>query len=74
MQVSTICSIFAPRNKKSNKIMETTNTTTATIPKTRRLSKTWRTAVANKWMIELVDPELQAQCKSYKDGKKIINP
>jgi hypothetical protein len=40
----------------------------------RRLSKTWRTAIANKWMIELVDPELQAQCKSYKDGKKIINP
>ena len=40
----------------------------------RRLSKTWRTDVANKWMIELVDPELQAQCKSYKDGKKIINP
>lgn len=54
--------------------METTNTTTATMPKTRRLSKTWRTAVANKWMIEFVDPELQAQCKSYKDGKKIINP
>ena len=47
---------------------------TVNVSTRRRLSKTWRTAVANKWMIELVDPELQAQCKSYKDGKKIMNP
>ncbi|MBP3227154.1 MAG: hypothetical protein J6M53_00020 [Bacteroidaceae bacterium] len=47
--------------------------TTATRTPRRRLSKTIRTAMAHKWMIELVDPELQAQCKSYRDGKKIIN-
>ena len=40
----------------------------------RRVSKTWKNAMANKWMIELVDPELQAQCKSYRNGQKIINP
>lgn len=39
----------------------------------RRISRTLRVARANKWMIELVSPELQAQCKSYKDGKKVVN-
>ncbi len=46
---------------------------TATAP-TRRLSRTALWARSHKWMIEVVDPELQAQCKSYKDGKKIIRP
>ena len=51
--------------------METiTRTTTAP---TRRISKTGRWARAHKWVIEVVDPELQAQCKSYKDGQKIIS-
>ena len=54
--------------------METTVTrkTTAEMPK-RRISKTVEWARTHKWMIELVDPELQAQCKSYKDGKKVKN-
>jgi hypothetical protein len=56
------------------KLIKKMEAKTKIISTRRRLSKTWRTAVANKWMIELVDPELQAQCKSYKDGKKIINP
>ena len=36
------------------------------------ISRTGRVARENKWVIEVLDPELQAQCKSYKDGKKII--
>lgn len=39
----------------------------------RRISRTARVARANKWVIELVSPELQAQCKSYRNGQKIIN-
>ena len=48
---------------------KTTNISTG-----RRISRTAQYARTHKWMIELVSPELQAQCKSYKDGKKIINP
>ncbi len=44
-----------------------------TIPTSRRISRTGRVARANKWVIELVSPELQAQCKSYKDGEKVVN-
>lgn len=39
----------------------------------KRISKTGRVARENKWVIEVLDPELQEQCKSYKDGKKILN-
>lgn len=42
--------------------------------RSRRISRTVQWARSHKWMIELADPGLQAQCKSYKDGKKIINP
>lgn len=70
LAVWAYCFNFANESQKLYKIMEAKTTKVTT---RRRLSKTWRTAVANKWMIELVDPELQAQCKSYKDGKKIIN-
>jgi hypothetical protein len=47
-------------------------TTTTTAPK-KRISRTVRWARAHKWCIEILDPELQAQCKSYKDGKKIMS-
>lgn len=47
---------------------------TTNVAPRRRFSKTWRTAMANKWVIELASPELQAQCKSYRNGKKITNP
>lgn len=47
-------------------------TTTTTAPK-KRISRTARWARAHKWCIEILDPELQAQCKSYKDGKKIMS-
>ncbi len=50
--------------------METTPRTT-TAPK-RRISRTMQWALSHKWVIEVVDPELQALCKSYKDGHKII--
>lgn len=50
-------------------IMEATLTTTT---RRKRISRTARWARAHKWCIEVLDPELQAQCKSYKDGKKII--
>ena len=46
--------------------------TTAAEPM-KRISKTVEWARRHKWMIELVLPELQAQCKSYKDGKKVKN-
>ena len=46
---------------------------TKNIPTSRRISKAGRVARANKWVIELVSPELQAQCKSYRNGQKIIN-
>ncbi len=46
--------------------------TTATPQK--RISRTVQWARTHKWSIEVLDPELQAQCKSYKDGKKIIRP
>ena len=52
--------------------MEATTTTTTT-PK-RRISKTARWARTHKWVIEVVDPELQKQCKAYKDGQRIIRP
>jgi len=55
--------------------MEATRTTTtpaATATPRKRLSRTMQYALTHKWMIEVVDPELQKQCKSYKDGKKII--
>lgn len=38
----------------------------------KRISKTAQWARAHKWCIEVIDPELQAQCKSYKDGQKIV--
>jgi len=38
----------------------------------KRISKTGQWARTHKWVIEVLDPELQAQCKSYKDGKRII--
>lgn len=47
---------------------------TTNISSGKRISKTARVARANKWVIELVSPELQAQCKSYKNGQKVINP
>ena len=50
--------------------METTTFTTTTPNK--RISRTVQWARAHKWMIEVLDPELQKQCKSYKDGQKII--
>lgn len=40
----------------------------------RRISRAGRVARANKWAIELVSPELQAQCKSYRNGQKIATP
>ncbi len=52
--------------------METTVRPT-TAPK-KQISRTGRVARENKWVIEVLDPELQAQCKSYKDGQKIIRP
>ena len=47
-------------------------TTTTTAPK-KRISRTVRWARAHKGCIDILDPELQAQCKSYKDGKKIMS-
>ena len=64
--------IFAARKYKNDTIMEATNTTT-TAPK-KRISRTGRWARAHKWVIEVVDPELQKQCKAYKDGQRIIRP
>ena len=52
--------------------MENYSMTTVVRPK-KRISKTGMYARTHKWMIELVSPELQAQCKSYKDGKKVVN-
>ena len=52
--------------------MEATTTTT-TAPK-KRISRTMEWALSHKWMIEVLDPELQKQCKSYKDGQRIIRP
>ncbi len=45
--------------------------TTMTINNTN-ISRTARYARTHKWMIEVLDPKLQARCKSYKDGKKIM--
>ena len=39
----------------------------------KRISKAGQWARAHKWVIEVLDPDLQEQCKSYKDGKKILN-
>jgi hypothetical protein len=63
--------IFAAIIKNDKRIMEAT--TTFRTPK-RKISRTGQWARAHKWVIEVVDPELQAQCKSYKDGQKIIRP
>jgi len=63
-----ICTVKLKITKK----MEATTTTT-TAPK-KRISRTARWARAHKWCIEVLDPELQKQCKSYKDGQKIIRP
>ena len=53
--------------------METVTTTEKNNPpQKKRVSRTVMWARAHKWSIELNDAELQAQCKSYKDGKKII--
>ena len=46
---------------------------TTTDPK-KRISRTMEWALSHKWMIEVLDPELQKQCKSYKDGQRIIRP
>ena len=54
---------------KNESIMEATTATPQ-----KRISRTVQWARAHKWSIEILDPELQAQCKSYKDGKKIIRP
>ena len=59
-----------PEPIKHIRVMEATTTTA---PK-KRISRTARWARAHKWVIEVVDPELQKQCKSYKDGQKIIRP
>ena len=64
--------IFAARKYKNNTIMEA-NATTTTAPK-KRISRTVQWARTHKWLIEVIDPELQKQCKSYKDGQKIIRP
>lgn len=64
------CRIFAPRILNGD-IMEAKTTNVAT---KKRISRTAQFARSHKWMIELVSPELQAQCKSYRDGQKIINP
>ncbi len=42
-----------------------------TTPK-RRISRTGRVARENKWVIEVLDPELQEQCKSYENGQRVI--
>ena len=60
------------RKRKNDTIMEATNTTT-TAPK-KRISRTMEWALSHKWVIEVVDPELQKQCKAYKDGQRIIRP
>ena len=54
-------------------IMEAVTRRTRTVirPK-KQLSRTMKWALAHKWSIEVLDPELQAQCKSYKDGQKIV--
>ena len=52
----------------------TTSSTTPTSAPEKRISKTVQWAKTHKWVIEVLDPELQKQCKSYKDGKKIIRP
>ena len=59
-------------NDNNNLTMETVTTTETTNPPQKPISRTVMWARAHKWSIELLDPELQAQCKSYKDGKKII--
>ncbi|MBP5503041.1 MAG: hypothetical protein J6Y24_09670 [Bacteroidales bacterium] len=48
------------------------NTNQAAEQPKKCISKTVQWARAHKWCIEILDPELQAQCKSYKNGKKII--
>ena len=48
------------------------NTNQAAEQPKKYISKTVQWARAHKWCIEILDPELQAQCKSYKNGKKII--
>ena len=65
---SYLCSV----KRKNDTTMDATNTTT-TAPK-KRISRTGRWARAHKWVIEVVDPELQKQCKAYKDGQRIIRP
>ena len=45
---------------------------TMTATPQRRISRTIEWARTHKWSIEVLDPELQAQCKSYRNGKKII--
>lgn len=47
-------------------------TTQAAEQPKKYISRTVQWAREHKWCIEILDPELQAQCKSYKDGKKII--
>jgi len=64
--------IFATVKRKNDTIMEATTTTT-TAPK-KRISRTMEWALSHKWMIEVLDPELQKQCKAYKDGQRIIRP
>jgi len=65
----SICTIFAAEIIKCNS-MEAKNSSLTT---RRRISRTGMYARTHKWMIELASPELQAQCKSYKDGKKVAN-
>lgn len=49
------------------------NTNQAAEQTKKYISKTAQWARAHKWCIEIIDPELQAQCKSYKNGQKIIS-
>jgi hypothetical protein len=47
---------------------------TLTTPPKRSISRTGRVARENKWVIEVLDPELQEQCKSYENGQRIMQP
>lgn len=74
MEVNIICSTFTAEIITINFIITMEAITMNISTRSRRISRTVQWARSHKWMIELADPGLQAQCKSYKDGKKIINP
>ena len=66
-----MCTFALVLHKNKTNMEARTRTTTA---RKRRVSRTVQWARNHKWVIEVVDPELQAQCKSYKDGQRIIRP